>query len=88
MTMPKTEVLALLYELSKKDPKGLDDAYLLERIDHIRLTINSEKDLAARRKYGRKSSQTDADSLAAACTGFLSSARKIAHPVISVTSVK
>ena len=25
----------LLYELSKRNPKGMDDAYLLSRLDHI-----------------------------------------------------
>ena len=34
---------ALLYELSKKNPKGMDDAYLLDRIDHIRHTIDGEE---------------------------------------------
>ena len=34
---------ALLYELSKKNPKGMDDAYLLERIDHIRENIHDEE---------------------------------------------
>ncbi len=33
---------ALLYELSKKNPKGMDDAYLLRRIDHIRNAIGDE----------------------------------------------
>ena len=33
----------LLYELSKKNPKGMDDAYLLGRINHIRDTIHSEE---------------------------------------------
>jgi 3-methyladenine DNA glycosylase AlkD len=33
----------LLYELSKKNPKGMDDAYLLERIDHIETTIHDEE---------------------------------------------
>lgn len=33
---------ALLYELSKKNPKGMDDAYLLRRIDHIQDTIHGE----------------------------------------------
>ena len=33
---------ALLYELSKKNPKGMDDAYLLARIDHIRYAIDDE----------------------------------------------
>ncbi|EMI44490.1 MULTISPECIES: DNA alkylation repair protein [Pirellulaceae] len=33
---------ALLYELSKKKPKGMDDDYLLDRIRHIRKTIHSE----------------------------------------------
>jgi len=33
---------ALLYELSKKNPKGMDDAYLLGRIDHIRHAIDDE----------------------------------------------
>ncbi len=32
----------LLYELSKKNPKGMDDAYLLSRIDHIRHAIDDE----------------------------------------------
>ena len=34
---------ALLYELSKKNPKGMDDAYLLGRIDHIRNAIHGEE---------------------------------------------
>ncbi len=34
---------ALLYELSKKEVKGMDDAYLLERIDHIRDAIHGEE---------------------------------------------
>lgn len=34
---------ALLYELSKKNPKGMDDAYLLERIEHIRSSIHDEE---------------------------------------------
>ncbi|MCM2371423.1 DNA alkylation repair protein [Aporhodopirellula aestuarii] len=34
---------ALLYELSKKNPKGMDDDYLLERIRHIRETIHDEE---------------------------------------------
>ncbi len=34
---------ALLYELSKKKVKGMDDAYLLERIDHIRDAIHGEE---------------------------------------------
>ncbi|MHC4406010.1 MAG: DNA alkylation repair protein, partial [Planctomycetota bacterium] len=33
----------LLYELSKKNPKGMDDAYLLGRIDHIRHAIDGEE---------------------------------------------
>ena len=33
----------LLYELSKKNPKGMDDAYLLARIDHIRHAIYGEE---------------------------------------------
>jgi 3-methyladenine DNA glycosylase AlkD len=33
----------LLYELSKKNPKGMDDAYLLGRIKHIRDTIHGEE---------------------------------------------
>ena len=33
----------LLYELSKKNPKGMDDAYLRGRIDHIRDAIHGEK---------------------------------------------
>ncbi len=33
----------LLYELSKKNPKGMDDEYLLERIDHIEKTIRDEE---------------------------------------------
>jgi 3-methyladenine DNA glycosylase AlkD len=32
----------LLYELSKKNPKGMDDAYLLDRIAHIQNTIDDE----------------------------------------------
>ena len=33
---------ALLYELSKKNPKGMDDAFLLDRIGRIEDTIHSE----------------------------------------------
>ncbi len=33
---------ALLYELSKKNPKGMDDAFLLARIGHIQSTIHDE----------------------------------------------
>jgi 3-methyladenine DNA glycosylase AlkD len=33
----------LLYELSKKNPKGMDDAYLLDRIRHIRNAIDDEE---------------------------------------------
>lgn len=33
---------SLLYELSKKNPKGMDDPYLLDRIDHIRRAIDGE----------------------------------------------
>jgi 3-methyladenine DNA glycosylase AlkD len=32
----------LLYELSKKNPRGMDDAFLLERIEHIRTEIPRE----------------------------------------------
>jgi 3-methyladenine DNA glycosylase AlkD len=32
----------LLYELSKKNPKGMDDAFLLDRIARIRSTIRDE----------------------------------------------
>ncbi len=32
----------LLYELSKKNPEGMDDAFLLDRIDHIRHAVDSE----------------------------------------------
>ncbi len=34
---------ALLYELSKKNPKGMDDAYLLGRIDHIQHASDGEE---------------------------------------------
>lgn len=34
---------ALLYELSKKNPEGMDDAYLLGRIDHIQRAIKGEE---------------------------------------------
>lgn len=34
---------SLLYELSKKNPKGMDDPYLLERIDHIQTEIDGEE---------------------------------------------
>ena len=34
---------SLLYELSKKNPKGMDDAYLLARIEHIQSTIDDEE---------------------------------------------
>ena len=34
---------SLLYELSKKNPKGMDDAYLLSRIAHIRREIDDEE---------------------------------------------
>lgn len=33
---------SLLYELSKKNPKGMDDAFLLDRIDHIQKSIHAE----------------------------------------------
>ncbi len=33
---------ALLYELSKKNPKGMDDDFLLQQIDHIQATIHAE----------------------------------------------
>lgn len=33
---------SLLYELSKKNPKGMDDDFLLEQIDHIQATIHDE----------------------------------------------
>jgi hypothetical protein len=33
----------LLYELCKKSPRGMDDAYLMGRIDHIRRTIDGEE---------------------------------------------
>ncbi|MDA7980636.1 MAG: DNA alkylation repair protein [Pirellulales bacterium] len=33
----------LLYELSKKNPKGMDDDFLLERIEHIRHAIKGEE---------------------------------------------
>jgi 3-methyladenine DNA glycosylase AlkD len=33
---------SLLYELSKKKPKGMDDEFLMERIDHIQRTIQGE----------------------------------------------
>lgn len=33
----------LLYELSKKNPKGMDDEFLLERIEHIRTHIHQEE---------------------------------------------
>jgi hypothetical protein len=32
----------LLYELSKKNPKGMDDAFLLSTIQHIQAKIHSE----------------------------------------------
>ncbi len=35
----------LLYELSKKNPKGMDDAYLLDRIAHILNAIDGEETL-------------------------------------------
>lgn len=34
---------SLLYELSKKNPKGMDDEYLLGRIDHIQKAIHGEE---------------------------------------------
>ena len=34
---------SLLYELSKKNPQGMDDAYLLRRINHIRNAIHGEE---------------------------------------------
>ena len=34
---------SLLYELSKKKVKGMDDAYFLERIDHIQDAIHGEE---------------------------------------------
>lgn len=33
----------LLYELSKKNPKGMDDDFLLERINHIQEVIHDEQ---------------------------------------------
>lgn len=33
----------LLYELSKKNPRGMDDDFLLERIDHIQNSIHDEE---------------------------------------------
>ena len=33
----------LLYELCKKNPRAMDDAYLLKRIDHIEKTIREEE---------------------------------------------
>lgn len=33
----------LIYELSKKNPAEMDDAYFLERIDHIQKTIHGEE---------------------------------------------
>jgi len=42
---------ALLYELSKKNPKGMDDAYLLGRIEHIQHAIGSE-DISVRAAMG------------------------------------
>lgn len=33
---------ALLYELSKENPKGMDDDFLLARIEHIQATIHDE----------------------------------------------
>lgn len=34
---------SLIYELSKKNPRGMDDEWLLERIDHIQRTIEDEE---------------------------------------------
>ena len=34
---------SLIYELSKKEVKGMDDAFCLERIDHIRNTIHEQE---------------------------------------------
>ncbi|REJ92526.1 MAG: hypothetical protein DWQ34_00330 [Planctomycetota bacterium] len=34
---------SLLYELSKKNPRGMDDDFLLERIEHIRKSIHDEE---------------------------------------------
>ncbi|TWT91373.1 DNA alkylation repair protein [Neorhodopirellula pilleata] len=34
---------SLLYELSKRNPKGMDDAYLLDRIKRIRESIHNEE---------------------------------------------
>lgn len=34
---------ALLYELSKKNPKGMNDEFLMGRIDHIQKTIHGEE---------------------------------------------
>jgi 3-methyladenine DNA glycosylase AlkD len=34
---------ALQYELSKKNPNGMDDAFLFDRIDHIRTNIHDEE---------------------------------------------
>lgn len=33
----------LFYELCKKDPKGMDDAFLMDRIGHIQETIHDEE---------------------------------------------
>ncbi len=34
---------SLFYELSKKNPKGMDDAFLLARVDHIQHAIHAEE---------------------------------------------
>jgi hypothetical protein len=34
---------SLIYELSKKEVKGMDDAFCLERIDHIRNNIHEQE---------------------------------------------
>lgn len=34
---------ALFYELSKKNPKGMDDGFLLDRIEHIEQVIHTEE---------------------------------------------
>ncbi|QEG39189.1 DNA alkylation repair protein [Roseimaritima ulvae] len=62
----------LLYELSKKKPKGMDDAFLLERIDLIRNTIHDEpmwvreSMLSALMGIGKRNQQLNQAAIAAA----------------------
>lgn len=63
---------ALLYEQSKKNPKGMDDAFLLQRIDLIRKTIHDEpmwvreSMLSALMGIGKRNQQLNKAAIAAA----------------------